>query len=233
MENKSKGLKILRIVLLTVFYLIIAMLLLFSIATLARKKEDQIPNLFGKGFLAVNENADSMVGDNKDSFNPGDLVLVDVLTKKQQDNLDLEDLFERNVVVTFYDRNIKQFNSHRIVEIGDDGAGNLLVRTKGDNESEIDPNYLSSDQIIAIYSGKISGLGKPIDFMQTPMGFAIVILVPMLLLLIFQGTALIKNIYKNKELQLKESLAEDKELERQRIKEELLKEIELEKSEKE
>ncbi len=220
-QQTNKTLKVVKIALTSVFYVIIALLLIFSIATLTRKTEKDIPNIFGLGFLAVHEEADSMVGPNKDSFNPGDLVFVKVLNKKQQDKLDLAAMKEQGVVISFYDFNIKTINTHRIVEYD---ALTDTIRTKGDNK-EIDNFFLDREEIRGIYSGKLKGVGKAVAFMQTPLGFAIVVIVPMLLLLGWQGYKLIKNIYAVKEETLKESLKQAREEERERIKRELLEEM--------
>lgn len=220
----SRVFKVFKMVFLSVFYLIIAFLLLFSIATLSRKKVDQIPNIFGKGFLAVNENATSMIGDNKDSFNPGDLIFVNVLTKKQQEKLDLEQLYKNNAVITFYDRSKNIFNTHRVVDYLV-FQGKPVIVTQGDNESEVDPYYFEATDVIAIYSGKIKNFGGVIDFMQKPVGFGVVVLLPMILLLGWQGFKLIKNVYVVKEANLKESLTKQSDLDREKLKAELLKEL--------
>lgn len=219
--NKSfkKGIKI---ALLSIFYLIIGFLLLFSIATLSVKTVKDIPNLFGKGFLAVHEQADSMVGDNKDSFNPGDLVFVKVLSEKQKEALDLQKLKDEGAVISFYDHNIRRINTHRVVGYNETTKS---LTTQGDNESSPDIIPVYRNDIIALYTGKAKGLGKPIAFMQTPLGFGLIVVMPTLALLIYQGIVLIRNIYISKEEKLKLSLEENIDLERERIRAELLEEM--------
>ncbi|HBP25959.1 MAG TPA: hypothetical protein DD618_03305, partial [Acholeplasmatales bacterium] len=69
-QKSLKVKKIVKIVLNVLFYSFIAVLLLFSIANMRIKTNADIPNIFGRGFLAVI--SDSMEGDQDDSFNQGD-----------------------------------------------------------------------------------------------------------------------------------------------------------------
>lgn len=225
-KNTNLGLKITKIVFLSLFYILIAFLLMFAIATLSRRKDDQVPNLFGKGFLAVDSRADSMTGNNKDSFKPGDLIFVNVLSKKDQENLDLEKLYNDSAVISFYDRSIRAINTHRVVEYGVSESGREYIRTQGDKEGlPMDNIYLEKEDVIAIYSGKLVGFGKPVNFMQTPMGFAVLVVLPMLVLLVYQAVVLMVNVFKVREDKLKEAVSVDQELERERLKQEILKEL--------
>ena len=57
---KEKTIKVLKIVGQVFYYLLIVIILTFSIITIAAREVDKIPNLFGRGFLAVQ--TDSMSG---------------------------------------------------------------------------------------------------------------------------------------------------------------------------
>ncbi|MDY0276559.1 MAG: hypothetical protein RBQ97_00590 [Acholeplasma sp.] len=229
-KETQKVSKVIKIILLSVFYLIVAFLLLFSIATLSRKRADDIPNIFGFGFLAVNENADSMVGDNEDSFNPNDLVFVKVLSDSEKEKLNLKQLKEESIVVSFYDYNIKAINTHRVVEYD---ALTETIRTQGDNEDEADSFTLSKTDIIGIYHSKMNSGGKVITFMQSKLGFALVVVLPMLLLFIYQGYQVLKNVFVVKEEKLKEKLELETEEKREKMRKELLEEIKREQVERE
>lgn len=252
MENAkqpNKAIKILKITSSVIFYVIIGFLFLFAITTLTRKREDDIPNLFGLGFLAVHEKATSMVGQNDDSFNPGDLIFIKVLNKKQQEKLDLEKLYNDGAVISFFDESVTYvqggaINTHRVVEHHDDSKGGYII-TRGDNVFDHEGNpqsdslHIRNNMVLGIYKGKIRGFGKVVYFMQTTMGFALVVILPMLLLLVWQGYILIRNVFQVKEQKLQEQyvppqgegLSEEerkriKDEERERIRQELLKELE-------
>ncbi|NLB85199.1 MAG: hypothetical protein GX794_03680 [Acholeplasmataceae bacterium] len=233
-KKTNQTLKVFKIIGLVVFYTIILTLLLFAISTLAQKSEDQVPNLFGLGYLTVESN--SMEGTEEDSLFVGDLIFVKVLSKKEKEDLDLQDLVDKGAIVTFFDRDpdVRKRVTHRAIGLTEDG----LLITKGDNPNTNpteDAVKRGGTEIIAIYKGRIAGLGKVINFMQSPVGFGVVVVLPMALLLIFQGITLTKNIFKLREDKLKqqlevekEALEEEKEREREQLKKELLEELEKE-----
>lgn len=187
--------KVLKIVFNVLFYSLIVALLLFSIANMKVKTEADIPSIFGRGFLAVA--SDSMEGDKEDSFFKGDLLFVNILSDSERENLAVGD------VVTFYDTNLKALNTHRIVEID----GNF-VATQGDKVA-LDParvydpdgvnaeeNYelMTKEEVLAVVVSRMSGAGKTLQFLQSPAGFAICIVLPTFLILVYEGIILVRNI---------------------------------------
>ncbi len=108
-EKKSTPKKVLSITLNSLFYMIIVVLLIFSLANIKVKKENDIANVFGLGFLSVQSN--SMFGDQEDSFEQGDMIFVKMLDEESVKALEVGD------IVTYFDMTIKEFNTHRIVEI--------------------------------------------------------------------------------------------------------------------
>lgn len=216
-ENKSS--QILKIVLQVLYYVVIVLLLSFSIITIASRGEKDIPKIFGRGFLAVQ--SDSMVGDNKDSFKKGDLIFVKILNNKSRENLKVGD------VVTFYDDAIRNFNTHRIVEIEEDGT----IYTQGDNrEVSLFPDVpRTADEYDAIYSGKMRGVGKLITFLNTRLGFGLIIVLPIAGLFVYQGVKVLLLINENK----KQEQAIDLEAEKERLRQEILAELKKEEENKE
>ncbi len=231
-KKTNKTLNVFKIIGLVIFYTIILSLLLFSISTLAKKSEDQVPNLFGLGFLTVE--SDSMEGTEKDSLFVGDLIFVKVLSKKDQENLDLQDLADKGAIVTFFDRDpdVRKLVTHRAIRVNEEG---LLV-TQGDRpDTDEDSVKRGGTEIVALYMGRIGGFGKVIAFMQKPVGFGVVVVLPMALLLVYQGIILTRNVFKLREDKLKqqlevekEALELEKEKEREQLKKELLEELEKE-----
>lgn len=207
-------LKILKNVGITLFYIIIVFLFLFSISTLSRKSNDQVNNLFGIGFLAVE--TDSMAGDNNDSFNKGDLIFVKVLSDKDRDNLDINTLVNaeqptEGKIVTFYDRSIGTngaLNTHRVI-----GVENNRLITQGDNVDAADSVRVNQDAIIAVYMGKLPKAGSLVSFMLTPLGFGLLVVLPFLLLLVYHGIMLTKHIFIIRENKLRAELLGTKEQE--------------------
>src|SRR5690554_3406935 len=137
-QEKKKTIRGVKITLNVLFYTIIALLLLYSIIVITSRGANDIPNVFGNGFLAVE--TDSMVGDKPDSFNPNDLIFVKILNDDQKNNLTEGD------IITFKDpAKGGALNTHRIVDIRSDG----FIQTQGDNENQPDFFLLEHSDIVA------------------------------------------------------------------------------------
>jgi len=225
---------VLSVILNVFFYLVILFLLLFAIANMKIKTQADIPHVFGRGFLSVQ--SDSMMGNEKDSFDKGDMIFVKIVKEKDVDKLAVGD------IVTWYDVNKKIFNTHRIIVIGD----NYFI-TQGDKAAanpaykydpekpDNNPNYyevINKTEVKAIHLSTWKKAGKTLDFLMSPIGFPICIVLPAVLILIFEGAILIRNIIKfnNAKMEAKfkqgkvEDLA-DLEKERERIRQEVLEEL--------
>lgn len=186
--------KILHIVVdvLIVTILIISVLIL-TMALTARGNEG-IPTVFGKAPIGVL--TDSMKGDKEDDFNKGDLIICDVVDDKTSAEYKVGD------IVTFgADINgdgAQDYVTHRIYKIDKDGK----FQTKGDNNETYDQDPknavvfsdLTKADVLAVYHGqKISGLGGVINYLQTPNGFFLVILLPMIIFFIYQAVRVVIN----------------------------------------
>ncbi len=186
--------KILHIVVdvLIIAILIISVFIL-TVALTARNSEG-VPNVFGKAPIGVL--TDSMKGDKPDDFNKGDMLICDVVGDKVSAKYKVGD------VVTFaadIDGNgERDYVTHRIYKINKDG--NML--TKGDNNDTYDqdknnqtvfPEILNTD-VLAVYHGtKINGLGGVLNYLQTPNGFFLWILLPMIIFFLYQAVRVVIN----------------------------------------
>ena len=136
-KSKQKlALRIIKISVNTLFYIVIAVLLVFSVANIQVKKENDIANVFGRGFLSVQ--SESMSGDLDDSFEMGDMVFVKMLNDSDRENLVVGD------IVTYFDLTIRAFNTHRIIEIYEND-GEMFLITQGDNTPGPDQPIRASD----------------------------------------------------------------------------------------
>lgn len=224
-NNIKKALKITGNVL---FYTLIFLLLIFSISNLSVKSEQDIANVIGRGFLPVL--SDSMEGDKDDSFDKGALVFVRILNSNEKDDLDTGD------VITFYDLNISALNTHRIVHVGDgyyvtqgDKAAALGQYIAGESNTGVQYEIVTFDNVKAIRTGHISGVGNAINYLQTPVGFAIFVILPVVLLLAYQGFVLTKTLLAVNKEKIEAQHATDKEAlleaEKERIRKELIEEL--------
>lgn len=238
MKTKNTTKRVLSIIGNVVFYVILAFLLIFSIANMRIKKANDIPHALGYGFLSVV--SDSMEGTNPTSFNKGDLIIVRMLNDKSIKDLEVGD------IVTFYDWNILRINTHRIVELGSnyvitqgDKAANSAAYVKGENNEGKQYETVLHDDLIAVHKSTWSNAGTTLDRLQTPVGFAIAIILPVFVLLVIQGINLaraIMTISKNKmeeKHQLeKENVLKELEAEKEKLRKELLEELKKEQQNK-
>jgi signal peptidase len=138
-------------------------------------------SLFGYAALAVK--SESMMGDNADSFNKGDVIFIKVLGKEEKRAVSV------GQVVTFYDlidvdgdgEYEVQLNTHRITKVLSDGA---YVVTKGDN-AQFEDTKRSTENIVGVYTGKLPWVGNLVMFIQSKWGFLFSIVLPSLLIVCY------------------------------------------------
>jgi len=193
--------KIIKISVNTIFYIVIAFLLVFSLANIQVKKENDIANVFGRGFLAVQ--SESMSGSLEDSFEKGDMIFVKMLDDEARENLTEGD------IVTYFDLTLRAFNTHRIIEVYYDEGAMYLV-TQGDNTPGPDQPIRAIDAK-ALYVSKWSGAGNTLDYLQTPTGFALFVILPVVFILIFEGIVLVRNVLALNKAKMEEKYSLDKE----------------------
>ena len=227
-EKKWNAKRMLKIFANTIFYAIIVFLMIFSVMNMKVKREDNIANIFGLGILSVQ--TDSMTG----TFDPGDMLFVQML-----DEADYQELVPGDIV-TYFDMELHAFNTHRIYDIDyekeflitkADYSGNPNIETTPD-----DP--VNFDQVIARYDGSmLAGFGSRLDYLQTSAGFALFIILPVLLVLVFEGVVLVRHIMAMNREKMEEQYKEEREMamqsiesERERIRAELLAEMKKEKA---
>lgn len=239
--------KVLSIVFNVLFYAFLVVLFVFAISNI-RSKKNNIPNIFGVGYLTVQTG--SMTG----TFEAGDVIWVKVANEKKIEKLEIGD------VITFYDPSIADsiaatggeddgtyLNTHRIVDITENENGTKTYICQGDyvkiyypetvygkdNPNNAHLQFVTKDEIRAIY---IKNMGKGmtglLKFAKSSLGFGLCIVLPTALLLVYEIVMLVRNIFKLKQEKLQAQMAEtqaaqqeDLELQKQRMREELLAEL--------
>ena len=129
-------------------------------------------------------------------FQEGDLLIA---RKPNGKKFDAEKL-EVGDIVTF-ELTIggnKELCTHRIVETGTDYAGNVYYYTKGDANPIKDSVVLRPDDVIAIHTGTLKGVGSAINWLQTPKNFFLVIVLPLILLFVYNIVLFIKMLMDQK-----------------------------------
>ena len=177
----------------------VLIILVFIVSTLVvvmsitAKRTGGQPNVMGYVFASVQ--TDSMQG----TINQGDFVvgkLIDANTEiKVGDIVSYRDYLNgKEITVT-----------HRVVEIYEHETDPGYI-TQGDNEKYSDEVVKSRDTIISVYKFRIPFLGKFIDFLKTPFGFIITLVVPLLAFIAWQAYKLILLIFKSKQAELDEQV---------------------------
>ena len=227
MEEKevSKQKKIFSITFNVIFYLIILGLLIFSIMTVRSKSANSIPNIFGKGYIAVQ--TDSMDANMPDwvpdgspkPFKTNTLLIVDIVDDDSRQEIKVGD------IVTFYDTNIEALNTHRVKEVNLSGNTITSIKTQGDKYQDDDGKVeqVLISHVFAKHNGaRINGIGWLFIQLQKPVVFAIVIILPVFIVLIIQAIHTFNILFK---LRLDKKAAEDKALIEARIQAEIEKRL--------
>ena len=221
----TKQKRILSITFNIVFYLIIAGLLLFSIMTVRSSKAQSIPNVFGKGYIAVA--TDSMDADMPDwvpegsakPFKANTLIIVSILDDDLRQEVKVGD------VVTFYDTNLQALNTHRVKVVHKSGDTITKVTTQGDKYQDDDgkTEEVLISHVYAVHKGgRVAGLGWLFIQLQKPVVFAVFIILPVFIVLVIQAIYTFNIMYKMK---LAKKTEEDEDLIEARIQAEIEKRL--------
>lgn len=169
-----------------VFSIIVCVLVIASM-----KSSSGVAHIFGYSVLSVK--SDSM----EPEFYENDLIVVKC-TKTT-------DVFKVGDIVSFfaYDKSGTRFiNTHRIVEVIEGETRNRYV-TKGDNAEGADDKKIYSSNIIGQYTGnRVSGLGKIVDFINSPTGVLLCVVIPSAIIIIAQAVSYATEASKKKKLML-------------------------------
>ena len=235
-KKKSKlAIKILKISFNTVFYALIVLLVMFSIANMKLKEKNDIANILGNGFVSVL--TDSMDGDQENSFKVEDLIFVKLLDDESRLQLEVGD------IITYYNLEIEGlgiagFITHRIIQVFELDGETFFV-TRGDKVGAPDDQPIHNSEALALYQSKWSGAGQALKYLQTPAGFALFVILPVALMLIFEGVMLGRNIYVLNKQKMDELYAKDKEqavvdleVEKEKIRQQIIAELKKEQEEK-
>ncbi|MBQ6154031.1 MAG: signal peptidase I [Ruminococcus sp.] len=221
--------KVLKKILNTIINILIIVVLVVSvlIAVFAlTSKASGISTVFGYTIQTIQ--SDSMKG-GSDEYEGGDFDKGDVIIGKATGS-DPDAEYEVGDIVTYLKKDEELGTTmlicHRIVEIGEYGGENKTVyRTKGDNNYIADQEegdtyyYVPADDIKSVFYDKnyhgtiIKGVGNVLDFLQTQLGFFLVVLLPMIAFFLYELIRVVFNAASYKNEKKKEQEAQEKESE--------------------
>jgi len=188
------------VVLLAVFMMVFTII---SVNTFDRNDRD----LFGYRCYIVL--SDSM---SATDFSAGDLVLV-----KKVDPTTLQE----GDIIAYQSQNMENYGAtvtHKIRTKTYDANGNPGFITYGTTTGVDDATVVTYPFILGKYELALPGVGTFFQFLKTPQGYIVCILIPFLLLILYQGINCVKIFKRYKAEQMEELQAEKDELEAQRKK---------------
>lgn len=163
----KKALKLISNILYVIIFTLIIVLTLVVISTRSSGGE---PAVFGYTLKSV------LSGSMDPEFKTGSLILVKEIT-------DVKKLQKGDVITFMQDADTAV--THRIIDMKKQGD-HLLFQTKGDNNATADSAPVSDENIRAQYTGfQLPYAGYMLHFASQPIGTAILLIVPGVMLLIY------------------------------------------------
>ncbi len=209
--------KILNIALRVVTWLLIAFtvfMMIFTIVTVTTVDRND-RSIFGVKFYIVQTDSMSRSDLNADMdvhFNAGDIVII----KNVKDNRAMQ----AGDIIAFMSTNSVSYGetvTHMIREVKKTEDGKVLgyvtygTNTGVDDEALVEPEY-----VLGKYAGKLPGVGNFFAFVKSTPGYIVCILVPFLLLILYNGVNVIRLFRKYKREQMEAMQAEKDQLEAER-----------------
>ena len=199
----KKVLNIVRIVLVWTLVAVAVFMMIFTVVSVATFNSTE-RNLFGFKFFVVQTDSMSKpeeVNENvttKTFFNAGDIVIVKGVAIEKCSELKPDE------VITFISRNSASFGetvTHAIRKKAVDSDGTAGFVTYGANTGADDEAIVGYGDIVGKYVGRLPMLGKFFLFLKTTPGYIVCIFVPIVLLILYNGTNVIRLFRKYKKEQ--------------------------------
>ena len=227
MNEKTK--KLVNIGMKVITWLLIAFtvfMMIFTIVTVTTVDRND-RSIFGVKFYIVQTDSMSKSENNKDMdihFNAGDIVLIKDLSDNEKAELKAGD------VIAFLSTNSVSYGetvTHMIREVKYNDEGKIVgFVTYGTNTGTNDEKVVEPEYILGKYTGKLPGVGNFFAFVKSTPGYIVCILVPFLLLILYNGVNVIRLFRQYKKEQTAVMEAERAEIAEERKKnEDMLREL--------
>jgi len=96
-------------------------------------------------------------------------------------------------IITFYSFKSETPVTHRIVDIKE-GNNKVLYKVKGDANEESDWEEVSKEDVVGKVLFSVPFLGYVINFLQQPIGFALIVLIPAIIIIYEEVTKIKREI---------------------------------------
>ncbi|PKK96801.1 MAG: hypothetical protein CVV58_04495 [Tenericutes bacterium HGW-Tenericutes-3] len=192
--HRSKK-KLIHLLITISFSILVMGWLIVTVSNYNMSYTSDIATILNQGLITVQ--TDAMNGNSSDSFSSNDLVIVEMLENDAYLNLSVGN------VITFYSDESNELLTQRIVGVYQDQDVYYF-------ETKEDMNYSSSEiilasEVIAVYKDKIVGFGNSFNYLQTPKGFTIFVMLPVFTILIYEILILARNLIQYKKIRFENS----------------------------
>jgi len=226
-KEKSSVKKVLGIIVNVFLWIFVVFCALITILTFTQTAgSHNVPAVGNKMIVAVK--TDSMKpqdGDNYEvaGFDKGDIIIVRQIDEAEALTLKVGDVISYDYKDLDGDGNI-DMNTHRIVQVLQDETGKIIgYTTKGDNVPMVDNDPVLPRSVVGRYEGKkIPWVGNVLLFLQTRLGFGLVIVLPLVIFFVVELILFIRKFIQMKNAGKKQITEADEELIRQRAIEEYI-----------
>ena len=191
-----------------------AVVVIFTVVTVATVDKNE-RSIFGFKFYIVQTDSMSKSELNKDKkvhFNAGDMIIVQ--------NVDDFSELKAEDVISFMSTNKDSFSetiTHMIREVRYSSDGKILgYVTYGTNTNTNDEELVTPEYVLGKYVGKLPALGHVFAFVKSTPGYIVCILIPFLLLILYNGGNVIRLFRKYKKEQTAALDAEKAQIEQER-----------------
>lgn len=172
----KKGLKIVGNILLWLFVVIAVFMTIIAFSS--TKNQNGVAVIFGRMPITIlSESMDP-------TLKKGDLIISHELSAEEKGTLKEDDIITYKVDLN--GDGFMELNTHRVISVRNSG-GYVYYTTKGDNNAIADTQEVRYDNVVGIYNGsRVPGIGAVLNFLQTPTGFLVCVVIPLVLFLLYE-----------------------------------------------
>ena len=231
MESIGAAKKVLNVIVKIFTYIVIAITVfmmvftIFSVSTF--DKNDR--SLLGYKFYIVQSDSMSLSELNKDDeihFSAGDIVIVKELTPAEKRSL------KKGDVIAFVSQNTESRGetvTHMVYDVNYNETTGRVVGylTYGTNTGNVDESLVEPDYVLGRYATRLPKVGYFFAFLKSTPGYIVCILVPFLILILYQGINCIIIFKRYRKEQMEEMEAEKAQIaEERKLSMEMMRELE-------
>lgn len=213
-DNAKKVVNLITKVLTWILVAFTVFMMLFTIITVSTVDKNE-RSIFGFKFYIVQSDSMSKSENNADMdvhFNAGDMIVIK--------NLKDPTVLKEDDIIAFVSTNKDSYGqtiTHMIYEVKKDDNGKLLgYVTYGTNTGAKDDALVTPEYVLGQYTGKLPLVGHFFAFVKSTPGYIVCILVPFLLLILYNGANVITLFRKYKKEQTDAMNAERAQIEEER-----------------